>query len=75
MQLGLENKKQTKWAIVLGVVAVLAIAYVLIPMFTGSTAATSSIAPVGTPASNPTAHAAGLLTTPKAPAGTGIVEE
>jgi hypothetical protein len=50
VQLGLENKKQTKWAIVLGVVAVLAIAYVLIPMFTGSTAATSSIAPVGTPA-------------------------
>ena len=49
MQLGLENKNQTKWAIVLGVIAVLAIAYVLIPMFTGSTAATSSSAPAGAP--------------------------
>ncbi len=49
MQLGLENKKQTTWAIVLGVIAVLAVAYVLIPMFTGSTAATSSSAPVGAP--------------------------
>ena len=50
MQLGLENKKQTTWAIVLGVIAVLAVAYVLIPMFTGSTAATSSVAPAGAPA-------------------------
>lgn len=50
MQLGLENKKQTTWAIVLGVVAVLAVAYVLIPMFTGSTSATSPSAPVGAPA-------------------------
>jgi hypothetical protein len=50
VQLGLENKKQTTWAIVLGVIAVLAVAYVLIPMFTGSTAATSSSAPVGAPA-------------------------
>jgi len=51
VQLGLENKKQTKWAIVLGVVALLALAYVLIPMFTGSTAATSSSSlPVGDPA-------------------------
>jgi hypothetical protein len=41
VQLGLENKKQTTWAIVLGVVAALAVAYVLIPMFTGSTSATS----------------------------------
>ena len=49
MQLGLENKKQTKWAIVLGVVAVLAIAYFVVPMFTGSTLATSSSAPVGVP--------------------------
>jgi hypothetical protein len=48
VQLGLENKKQTKWAIVLGVIALLAVAYVLIPMFTGSTAATSSSSlPVG----------------------------
>ncbi len=51
MQLGLENKKQTKWAIVLGVIAVLAIAYFVGPMFTGSTLATSSSSvPVGPPA-------------------------
>jgi hypothetical protein len=50
VQLGLENKKQTKWAIVLGVVAVLAIAYFVVPMFTGSTLATSPSAPVGAPA-------------------------
>jgi hypothetical protein len=54
VQLGLENKKQTTWAIVLGVIAVLAVAYVLIPMFTGSTAATSSIAPTGAPATGRT---------------------
>jgi hypothetical protein len=50
VQLGLENKKQTKWAIVLGVIAVLAIAYFVVPMFTGSTLATSSSGPVGAPA-------------------------
>jgi hypothetical protein len=49
VQLGLENKKQTKWAIVLGVVGVLALAYVLVPMFTGSTSATSPSAQVGAP--------------------------
>jgi hypothetical protein len=47
VQLGLEDKKQTKRAIVLGVVAVLAIAYFVVPMFTGSTLATSPSAPVG----------------------------
>lgn len=36
MQLGLENKKQARWAAVLGVIAVLAVAYEFIPMFTGS---------------------------------------
>jgi hypothetical protein len=50
VQLGLENKNQTKWAIVLGVIAVLAIAYFVVPMFTGSTLATSSSASVGAPA-------------------------
>lgn len=35
MQLGLENKKQITWAIVLGVVAVILCAYELIPMFSG----------------------------------------
>lgn len=42
MQLGFENKKQTIWAAVLGVVAVLAMAYEIIPMFTGSSTPTSS---------------------------------
>ena len=50
MELGLQNKKQTTWAIVLGVIAVLAFAYFVLPMFTGSTSATSPSAPVGTPA-------------------------
>lgn len=47
MQLGLENKKQAMWAAVLGVIAVLALAYEFVPMFTESSA----------PASNPQAAA------------------
>ena len=47
MQLGLENKKKATWAAVLGVVAVLALAYEFIPMLTDSSA----------PASNPQAAA------------------
>jgi hypothetical protein len=52
VQLGLENKKQTKWAIVLGVVAVLALAYGFMPTSSvvGSSAGTGSSAPGGTPA-------------------------
>ena len=42
MQLGFENKKQTMWAAVLGVVAVLAMAYSVIPWLTGSSTPTSS---------------------------------
>ena len=42
MQLGFENKKQTIWAAVLGVVAVLAMAYSVIPWLTGSSTPTSS---------------------------------
>lgn len=42
MQLGFENKKQTTWAAVLGVVAVLALAYQLIPWFSGSSTPASS---------------------------------
>jgi hypothetical protein len=42
VQLGLENKKQTMWAAVLGVVAILALAYEVIPMFMGSSTATAS---------------------------------
>jgi hypothetical protein len=59
VQLGFENKKQTMWAAALGVVAVLAMAYEIIPMFSGSsTPATSAqaAAPVAT-------HAAARLGT------------
>ena len=47
MQLGLENKKKATWAAVLGVLAVLALAYQFIPMLTESSE----------PASNPQAAA------------------
>ena len=42
MQLGLENKKKTVWAAVLGGVAVLVFAYEVIPLFTGSPTPDSS---------------------------------
>lgn len=42
MQLGLENKKQTMWAAVLGLVAVVALAYEVIPMFMGSSTPSAS---------------------------------
>jgi hypothetical protein len=42
VRLGLENKKQTMWAAALGVVAVLALAYEVVPMFMGSSTATAS---------------------------------
>jgi hypothetical protein len=42
VQLGFENKKQTMWATVLGLVAVLAVAYELIPWFAGSSTPASS---------------------------------
>ena len=42
MQLGFENKKKTMWAAVLGVVAILAVAYQFIPMLTVSSAPGSS---------------------------------
>ena len=51
MQLGLENKKQTKWAVVLGVVAILAVAYEFLPMFFGSSATPSSSAQAAAPTS------------------------
>jgi hypothetical protein len=49
VQLGFENKKQTMWAAVLGVVALLALAYEVIPMFTGASTQASS-AEVAAPA-------------------------
>ena len=42
MKLGLENKKQTMWAAILGGIAVLVLAYELIPFFMGPSAPTSS---------------------------------
>ena len=59
VQLGFENKKQTTWAIVLGVLAVIAVAYEFIPMFTGSS----------TPASN--AQAAAPVATATTPSRLG----
>ncbi len=61
MQLGFENKKQTMWAAVLGVIAVLAIAYEFIPMFIGSS----------TPGSNAQA-AAPVVTTTRTTAATDV---
>lgn len=42
MELGLDNKKKTRWAVALAVVALLAVAYEFIPFFTGSTDQASS---------------------------------
>lgn len=42
MKLGLEDKKKTKWAVVLGVIAVLGAAYEFIPMFMDPSAPSSS---------------------------------
>ena len=42
MQLGLENKKEARWAIILGVVALIVCAYELIPMFMGPSTPSSS---------------------------------
>jgi hypothetical protein len=56
VQLGFENKKQTTWAAVLGVLAVILVAYEFIPMFSGSSTpgsnaqAAAPAAPTRTPA-------------------------
>jgi hypothetical protein len=42
VKLGLENKKQTMWAAILGGIAVVVVAYELIPFFMGPSAPTSS---------------------------------
>jgi len=42
VKLGFENKKQTTWAIVLGVIALLVCAYELIPLIGGSSSSDSS---------------------------------
>jgi len=58
VQLGLENKKKTIWAAVLGVLAILAVAYEFIPMLTGPSSPDSS-AQAAAPAPRVTAHAGG----------------
>lgn len=49
MQLGLENKKKATWAAVLGILAVLLVAYEFIPMFTGSSSEPASSAQAAAP--------------------------
>ncbi len=66
MQLGLENKKKTTWAAVLAVLALLAVAYEVIPMFTGSSEPASS-AQAAAPVSNRATAARGRAKPGKKP--------
>lgn len=50
MKLGLENKKKTVWAAVLGGLALLLVAYEFIPMFTGASSDPASNAQAAVPA-------------------------
>lgn len=59
MQLGLENKKQAKWAAVLGVLAVLAVGYEFVPMFFDSSSTPSSSAQAAAPIATRAAARAG----------------
>jgi hypothetical protein len=49
VQLGLENKKKTIWAAVLGGVALLVVAYQFVPMFVGSSSSPDSSAQAAAP--------------------------
>jgi hypothetical protein len=49
VQLGLENKKKTLWAAVLGGIAVLVVAYQFLPMFVGSSSSPDSSAQAAAP--------------------------
>lgn len=49
MQLGLENKKKTMWAAILGGVALVYGAYTFIPMFTGPSSTAASTTPPPSP--------------------------
>jgi len=63
---GFENKKQATWAAVLGVIAVLALGYELIPLFSGSsTPAVSADATAPAAATHPAAHTGGTRTAKK----------
>ena len=61
MQLGLENKKKTIWAVALAVVALLAVAYEFIPFFTDSPTPASSAQAAAPLASRAPARAAKKL--------------
>jgi len=56
---GFENKKQTTWAAVLGAIAVVALGYELIPLFSGSSTPVSAEAPAPAVSSRPAGHTAG----------------
>ncbi|MGA2857302.1 MAG: hypothetical protein ABSE40_10550 [Candidatus Sulfotelmatobacter sp.] len=58
MQLGLENKKKTMWAAVLGGLAILAVAYQFIPMLTGPSSPDSSAQAAAPAVPRVRAHAA-----------------
>ena len=66
MQLGFDNKKKALWAAVLGVIAVLAFGYFVMPFFTGSSAPSSS-AQAAAPMVAPRAISRGLVKPSKKP--------
>ncbi len=55
MKLGLENKKQARWAAVLGVIAVLLVAYQILPLLTGAPSSAPAGSEPAVPASAPRA--------------------
>lgn len=72
MQLGLDNKKQMRWAIVLGVLALIVCAYELIPLIVGSSTPDSSAQAASPILPRPTASKTGTKASAKAgkkPAG------
>lgn len=66
MQLGFDNKKKAVWAAVLGVIAVLAFGYFVMPFFTGSPSPSSS-AEAAAPMVAPRAPSRGLAKPGKKP--------
>jgi len=66
VQLGFDNKKKAVWAAVLGVIAVLAFGYFVMPFFTGSSAPSSS-AEAAAPMVAPRAISRGLAKPSKKP--------
>ena len=59
MQLGLENKKQAMWAAVLGVLAIIAMLYEVVPFFTGAPSEPASSAQAAAPATRVSARTGG----------------